>query len=200
MPRKLQFVWPKDGPKGRNDHGGFFGRMGDVLTNRGPDIFIQRKKSKTPIAPEEWGNWDSYHMRSAQYLENSQPHKSRGRQRYDPETRKYVEWHIADDFYRRGVDGLGPGSYPRFTMDEWSKMARRLNRGRPINPRSMGSDWNHDGPNRFQQKHDWFWQNAHQTAENIRQGLHPHLGVNQNLQMHQQWPQDLNDWMDEAEL
>ena len=45
-----------------------------------------------------------------------------------------------------GVDKMGPGSYPRFTIDERNKMARRLAQGRKINPRSMGSEWNHDGP------------------------------------------------------
>jgi hypothetical protein len=57
MPQKLQLVWPKDGPKGRSGHRGFFGRMNNVLTNRGPDIFLQKRGSKIPILPEEWGNW-----------------------------------------------------------------------------------------------------------------------------------------------
>jgi hypothetical protein len=57
MPQKLQFVWPKDGPKGRSGHRGFFGRLDNILTNRGPDVFLQRKGSSTPILPETWGNW-----------------------------------------------------------------------------------------------------------------------------------------------
>jgi hypothetical protein len=57
MPQKLQFVWPKDGPKGRSGHRGFFGRMNNVLTNRGPDVFLQKKGSSDPILPEHWGNW-----------------------------------------------------------------------------------------------------------------------------------------------
>jgi hypothetical protein len=57
-----------------------------------------------------------------------------------------VDWHIQNDFHGEGVDGLGAGSYPRFTMEEWRKMARRLDQGRRINPRSMGPEWNHNGP------------------------------------------------------
>lgn len=57
MGRKLQFVWPKDGPKGRNGHRGFFRGLGDILTNRGPDIFLQRQGSCTPITQDWWANW-----------------------------------------------------------------------------------------------------------------------------------------------
>jgi len=63
MPRKhdLKFVWPKDGPKGKSGHRGFWGRLNNVVTNRGPDVFIQRKNDSRGIQPECWGNWYNLH-------------------------------------------------------------------------------------------------------------------------------------------
>ncbi|KAG9232860.1 hypothetical protein BJ875DRAFT_64920 [Amylocarpus encephaloides] len=194
MGQKLQFVWPKDGPKGKSGHRGFFGRLNNVLTNRGPDVFLQRSGSGEPIRPEEWGNWDSYHNWGSQMAENTGL-VSRGVQRYDPHTRRYKTWAAPTDHHGFGVDGYGRGCYPRFTAMEWNKMSRRLDSGKEVNPRKMGSDWTHDGPKRFRQEHDWFWQDAHRISENRREGLHPHTGPNRNLQVHQQWPQDLNEWM-----
>jgi hypothetical protein len=55
--KKLQFVWPKDGPKGRSGHRGFFGRLDNILTGRGPDVFLQRGGSREAIRPDLWGNW-----------------------------------------------------------------------------------------------------------------------------------------------
>jgi hypothetical protein len=52
----LKFVWPKDGVKGKG-HRGFFGRLDNILTGRGPDIFLARGNSITPIKPDFWGNW-----------------------------------------------------------------------------------------------------------------------------------------------
>jgi hypothetical protein len=124
-------------------------KFGGIGTSTHPSFVISNKNLR-----------DSYYQPSAQFHEFSQPHKSRGRERYDPESRKYVEWHIGNDFSGMGVDGLGPGSYPRFTMDERSKMAKRLDRGSQINPRSMGSDWNHDGPKVRLRDHAEFYANA----------------------------------------
>jgi hypothetical protein len=53
----LQFVWPKDGSKGKSGHRGFFGGLSDIMTNRGPDMFLQRRGKRTAIRPEFWGNW-----------------------------------------------------------------------------------------------------------------------------------------------
>jgi hypothetical protein len=50
-----QFVWPRDknGRTPRNWWDGFK----DILSNRGPDIFVTRKNDRTPIKPDLWGNW-----------------------------------------------------------------------------------------------------------------------------------------------
>lgn len=159
MPHDLKFVWPKDGYKGRSGPRGFFGRLNDIMTCRGPDIFIQRKKSTTPIKPDFWGNWfvlyvvqsifntdmvrDSYHLQAAHIQEVSGPGASRGFKRYDPYSRKYVQWTIPHDW-----DGLHSREkvYPRFTTDEWEDMASRVRRGRAPKPSSMGSGWHHEGP------------------------------------------------------
>ena len=51
-----QYVWPKDGVKGKEPRG-FFGRMNDILTGRGPDMFVDKGGSRTPIKLDEWSNW-----------------------------------------------------------------------------------------------------------------------------------------------
>jgi hypothetical protein len=58
MPKhtQLKYVWPKDGPKGRGRRG-FFGRLNDILTGRGPDIFLDKESSTRPIKADHWGNW-----------------------------------------------------------------------------------------------------------------------------------------------
>jgi len=75
----------------------------------------------------------------------------------------------------------------------------------------MGSDWNWNGPEvcsifdsrialianllkRFQQRHDWFWQEAHRLGENRREGLPHGFPSNPFLLMHQQVRADLDDW------
>lgn len=163
MVKNLQFVWPKDGPKGKSGHRGFWGRFNNVVTNRGPDIFLQRKGDKNPIKPDEWGNWyaivqevlylhrlissrDGYTDSNAQLIENTRQWMSRGVQRYDPHTRRYKTWAINDDHFQQGPDGLGPGYYPHFTALEYDRMSRRLDRGHRVVPGKMGRDWNEYGP------------------------------------------------------
>ena len=53
---KYKFVWPKDGPKGNRPRG-TFGGFKDILTGKGPDIFVQRNPSVTPITADRWANW-----------------------------------------------------------------------------------------------------------------------------------------------
>jgi hypothetical protein len=51
---------------------------------------------------------------------------------------------------------------------------------------------------RFQQEHDWFWQEAHRIGENDREGFHPlYEGVNPHLRMHQEWPWELREWIED---
>ncbi|KAG9245791.1 hypothetical protein BJ878DRAFT_533657 [Calycina marina] len=203
MTKKLQFVWPKDGPKGRSGHRGFWGRMNNIVTNRGPDVFIQRQGSRTGIRPDWWGNWDSYHDPGCDIMERNEPRASRRQKRYDPESRRYVDWTrdnnwSGDDFAANLLGGPPVAYYPRFTQREWDKIDRKMSQGKWPNPRKMGSDWNYDGPERFQQRHDWFWQDAHRIGENDREQLPQSFGPNPFLHMHQQDPMDFPQWiMDE---
>ena len=47
---RWQFVWPNDKPRGR------WGRWKDILTNKGPDIFIAEQNTREPELPI-WCNW-----------------------------------------------------------------------------------------------------------------------------------------------
>lgn len=69
----------------------------------------------------------------------------RGFKRYDPYTRKYVEWEKAQDWNGYGV-GDHPWEYPRLTRDELNKIYRAYHRGHQVDP-SKFKDWNHNGPN-----------------------------------------------------
>ncbi|KAN0096382.1 hypothetical protein V8E51_015187 [Hyaloscypha variabilis] len=200
---RLQMVWPKDGPKGSR-HRGFFHGFKDILTGKGPDMFVQRYKSSAPITPERWGNWDTYHdypthlqeeLNGAATFANS----PRGFKRYDPQTRKYRKWFIPEDWYGVGVNGNGVfedgDGYPKFTRSEGRKMLRRYAQGRRVDPSKMGKEWNTQGPRRFRQGHDWFWREAHRIGENRRQGLPFDDPINTNFFNHQRDPLDLPDWI-----
>ncbi|KAK0124795.1 hypothetical protein ONS96_008676 [Cadophora gregata f. sp. sojae] len=193
----LQFVWPKDGPKGRGRRG-FWGRLNNIRTGKGPDIFLQRKGSTEPIMPDEWQNWDSYHFHDAHVLESINP-ASRGYQRYDPHDRTYKEWSTPHDWFGLGVDGLGVGAHgngmPRFTREEWIRMQKIRRRGHLIDPAAMGDDWTHHGPKRWDVEHDQYWRNAHRQAENFRQGLPRRAGTNPMMRAHLRDRQDLGPWM-----
>ncbi|KAK2623510.1 hypothetical protein QTJ16_007064 [Diplocarpon rosae] len=198
MPRSLQFVWPKEGYKGREPRG-FWGRLNDITTGKGPDIFLQEKGSKTPIKPDEWQNWDTYRNPLAHRGEQANP-VSRGQQRYDPYTRKYIEWGIPSDWNGVGSHGFGiqanGDGLPRFTLEETRKMKRLLARGLSIDPRKMGDGWSTEGPKRFRGEYDAFWRHAHRQAENLRvPGRHPYAGVNPSMSMREQRPDDCLHWL-----
>lgn len=53
MAQNLQFVWPKDTKKRR----GFFGKLSDIVTGKGPDVFVQARGSRAAIPVERWANW-----------------------------------------------------------------------------------------------------------------------------------------------
>ncbi|KAF7945592.1 uncharacterized protein EAE97_004630 [Botrytis byssoidea] len=193
MPEKkknLQFIWPKDGPKGRG-HRGFLGRLNNVVTNKGPDIFVGKQGSR--ISPDRWQNWDSYHDEHKHKQEVTGAF-SRDFKRYDPHTRKYVEWEQAQDWNGYGI-GNHAWEYPRLNLDEYNKIYKAYHQGRRIDP-SKFKDWNHSGPNRFRQEYDSFWQSAHRRGENYKYGWNYLRGENNPwLRMHQQWPADLDTWM-----
>lgn len=54
--KKLQMVWPKDGPKGSQPRG-LFGGLRDIFGGTGPDMFVQKAGSHEAITPGDWGNW-----------------------------------------------------------------------------------------------------------------------------------------------
>lgn len=66
---ELQFVWPKDGPEGKSGRRGFWGRLDDIRTGKGPDVFLQKQGSIKPIGVEQWGNWSVISVSSLAYLE-----------------------------------------------------------------------------------------------------------------------------------
>ncbi|KAH7309303.1 hypothetical protein BKA65DRAFT_543517 [Rhexocercosporidium sp. MPI-PUGE-AT-0058] len=192
----LQFVWPKDGHRGRG-HRGFWGRLNNIATGKGPDVFIQRKGSKEPIMQDQWQNWDSYASFNAHMEEESYP-ASRGFERYDPYTRTYKEWSIPHDWYGIGVDGSGVGGHgvglPMFTRDEQVHMHKERLRGRQIDPGQMGSEWNNMGPKRWRTEHDEFWRNAHRQSENRRLNRPMLAGLNPLMYIHQRHRDELLPW------
>ncbi|KAE8451638.1 hypothetical protein EG329_003095 [Mollisiaceae sp. DMI_Dod_QoI] len=197
----LQFVWPKDGPRGRSRRRGFFGGLNDIVKGKGPDIFIARQ-GDPPIAPERWGNWDSYHSFGAHVAEQANParlwHGSRGFKRYDPETRTYKHWAWPQDWNgdgseNQGLWGNGDG-FPRFTQREMQYILRQRRLGRRIDPLKI-PNWNHNGPNRFRQEHDYFWQEAHRLGTNRNLGpLGQYQPPNPLFLMHQEWEDDPMFW------
>ncbi|KAL2066045.1 hypothetical protein VTL71DRAFT_2116 [Oculimacula yallundae] len=173
----LQFVWQKDGIKGRG-HRGFWGRLENIVTGKGPDVFVQHKGSKVPIIRDRWQNWDSYSSAQARDQEERSL-VSRGLKRYDPYTRKYEEWATHHDWSSAGVDGCGIGPHnegrTRFTKEERIKFGKLRTRGKQISGGHMGKEWTGHGLKRFGTEYNDFWQNAHQQSENLRRGL-PLLG------------------------
>ncbi|KAF8850201.1 hypothetical protein BDZ45DRAFT_633260 [Acephala macrosclerotiorum] len=198
---KLQVVWPKDGPGGSKKRG-FVKGLRDIVGGKGPDMFLQRKGDGTAIAPEQWGNWDSYHNAGIDVLERSNPNRlltsSRGSKRYDPRTRTYKHWAWPNDWNGQGSQfvGLGPNGvgYPRFTQREQRYIQRQQRRGRPLDFEKL-DHWNHNGPERFRQEHDWFWQEAHRLGTNRLFGpLGMRMGPDPSLLMHQELPYDPVSW------
>ncbi|KAG4431704.1 hypothetical protein IFR05_012803 [Cadophora sp. M221] len=196
-PRNLQFVWPKDSPKGRGRRG-FWGRLDNIIKGKGPDVFLQHKGSKQPITRDEWQNWDSYASRAAHNAEEQNP-VSRGFERYDPYTRKYVEWATPHDWAGVGVDGWGVGRHnngrTRFTRDEIIKLRKIQQRGGQITGREMGSEWDDEGPKRFRQKYDDFWRTAHRQCENEQLGWPLLFDPNPNMRAHYRDWFDVDDWV-----
>ncbi|PVH73454.1 hypothetical protein DL98DRAFT_469279 [Cadophora sp. DSE1049] len=195
--RNLQFVWPKDGPKGRG-HRGFWGRLSNIVTGKGPDVFLQHKGSTDPITQDEWSNWDSYAFHDAHRAEERNP-VSRGFERYDPYSRKYVEWATPHDWYGTGVNGTGLGPHnagrTRFTRKEATQLRKLQHRGVRINPEEMGSDWHNMGPKRFRHEYNEFWRNAHRQCENEQLGLPRYAGPNSFMRAGQIDPWDLDEWV-----
>ncbi|KFX98217.1 hypothetical protein V490_02414 [Pseudogymnoascus sp. VKM F-3557] len=132
-----QFVWPREGRKGKTPRSWWGGLM-SIMTNTGPDIFITRKNDSTPIKPDHWGNWDSYDSPEAQLRErrNGLFNADRGSRRYDPYTRKYVLWEFDNNYHQDPLE-----KYPVLTREEHDWLARHPRRRRP-----KTKDWSSAGP------------------------------------------------------
>ncbi|KAL3417793.1 hypothetical protein PVAG01_10803 [Phlyctema vagabunda] len=149
----LCFIWPKD----KSTRRGFFRGLGDILSNKGPDIFIDRdrQKKKEHIAVAHWSNWDAYHSRTCHAIETDLKNsflgaKSRGFERYDPRSRRYTIWMPKEDW-----DGVGPD--PSLTKKDSKKVKRIwLSRGQ-ITPKLMS-------PERLRREYHDFWQSAHRLG------------------------------------
>lgn len=49
-----KFVWPRE--KGHNRGKRIWGGFGDILTGKGPDMFVVPKKDRSHVGPDGWGN------------------------------------------------------------------------------------------------------------------------------------------------
>ncbi|KAH8803212.1 hypothetical protein F5884DRAFT_499783 [Xylogone sp. PMI_703] len=205
MSPQFRIIWPKDGEKGKNKRG-FLRGLNDILTGRGPDMFLQtpRERKAASIPREVCGNWDSYHDQDAhvaeQFQHNGFWNTSRGVHRYDPYSRRYVEWFIPTDWHQNGGDPYTDESYyPMFTRKEWHRMNRSLSRGKQVDPRKMGKDWSAFGPKRFRPEHNQFWADVHRIGYLKRQQLNLAIPYS-NLRLGQISHTDLIRWMNQEGL
>ena len=95
------FIWPKDPRPGRHYRRGAAGRWKDVLTGKGPDIFIGREWNAENPSKQIWSNWKSLEAyanpfgREAEDWYDRNPKALLGGKRtepYDFKTRKYKRW------------------------------------------------------------------------------------------------------------
>ena len=126
----FQFVWPRDrrpnGSKKRTKLQAF----SDILWGKGPDIFVTRKHDKTPIPSDMWGNWAGYHSPEEQAMDRGFSAKGicgigsadRRYKRYDPHSRKYVEWELDQNW------NIDLPLLPRYTRKEHEWLARHPHR------------------------------------------------------------------------
>ncbi|KAL8960282.1 MAG: hypothetical protein Q9193_002988 [Seirophora villosa] len=94
--RQLQVVWPRD-KKQKGPH--TLGRFRDVLSGKGPDMWIGPRGPEGPTKPE-WSRWDrgptwgkfhnlSYRDNRDQQVPAWAPGQAAGNKRYNFKTRKY---------------------------------------------------------------------------------------------------------------
>jgi len=144
---RLYSIWPREGKNGKKPRG-FFAGLKDCMTNKGPDIYVQKGLSKKPLRVGEWSNWWVYiipsrHSRADNVVRDSYHlHEScerrRGNKRYDPHSRKYVDWSLENQ-WAENLNGREP-LLPRFHAREFKK----LERGNDL--RGIDSEWDDFGP------------------------------------------------------
>lgn len=94
---------------------------------------------------------DSYHYKPAAQAESKQSlptrlFHNRGQLRYDPYSRRYVEWGHTNDWNHTGINSNGNYVIPRFTEEERRIISPSLRKNRSVNPFNMGKEWNNIGP------------------------------------------------------
>src|SRR5436305_12020778 len=87
-------IWPKD-RKYRGRSRGVFGRLHEVLTGKGPDMFVGRRGERTNIPTGKWSNWETFFNPELAELSPTiaELERARGQRRYDPEKRRYRRWY-----------------------------------------------------------------------------------------------------------
>lgn len=149
-PRKKahQWVWPRDG-KGTSIWS--WGRLKDVLTDKGPDMYLTTRGSPGPHRPV-WSNWkheDGIENLGYAYdhREDDLFHRRPSSQKYNFETRRYEPWnpHMLSDvkwckgpgcrkkakIYTRGAFGE-EWWHPQWT-DPWEPLENPFAHGNPHN-------------------------------------------------------------------
>ena len=126
---RWQFVWPNDKRRG------IWGRWKDILTNKGPDIFIAEQNTREPERPI-WSNWKTPghqhpHDPSPRWDNGGRPFRQEEElvgvfdwQRRDPDTK----YDFATRRYRKPSAGV------------WSGV-ERTNSNRPIRVRDVNGRW-----------------------------------------------------------
>ncbi|KAL6718417.1 hypothetical protein ACLMJK_004506 [Lecanora helva] len=148
--KKLQWVWPRDEPQ-LDGHWGYWDRLKDVLTNKGPDIWVAEQHSDEPHHPTwtgwadpNWPRWTAQQNRGYPF-HNTQsfyhPARRADWEKYDHRTRRYQMAHpnAWKDVVRSDLKGDSP-LYIRFGKNiEW------------VDPRVDGGRFNIFGsPNPFE--------------------------------------------------
>ena len=128
---RWQFVWPNDKPRGT------WGRWKDILTNKGPDIFIAEQNTREPERPI-WSNWKT---RGHQHPDNYDP-------RWDNDGKPFrqdQEFAGVFDFQRRDPDmkyDFATRRYRRPNDHVWSGV--RWSKSKPRGPtevRDANGSW-----------------------------------------------------------
>ena len=126
---RWQFVWPNDKRRG------IWGRWKDILTNKGPDIFIAEQNTREPERPI-WSNWKTP---GHQHPDDPRPRWGNGGKPF----RQEEELVGVFDWQRRDPDtkyDFATRRYRKPSADVWSGV-ERTNSNRPIRARDINGRW-----------------------------------------------------------
>ncbi|PGH27074.1 hypothetical protein AJ80_01260 [Polytolypa hystricis UAMH7299] len=95
MPRTRGWIWPKDPRPGNFAKWKRGSRLRDILTNKGPDIFVGTLDGHIPVPRRpRWSRWQDvlgYDGDGSEEKRESMPWARRRNQRYNFRTRRYEE-------------------------------------------------------------------------------------------------------------